>query len=166
METLKRPLSVVESFRLDTRLVDGGKAVDQEFVYLRSTLFGDFEAEGHAKNGEERVVVPHGITKHECGADRIAALCLAPHITHDIVANVNPNGVGRRRQSLDEVRHLFRVEIQRNVVALRLSLQAAAKQEGGKDYYEKLFHFVLELSFGVQYYGFWRNSFPHNCLFL
>ena len=127
VEALKRTLAVIVSLRLDTRLVDGGKTVDHEFIDLGCAFFGDFETEGYAKHGEERVVVPYGITKHEGSTERIATLCLTPHVTHDIVGEVNPNGVGRRWQTLNEVRHLFRAEIQRDVVALRMGWQAAAK---------------------------------------
>ena len=64
MEAFKRALAMVEGLRLDARLVDGRKAVDQVFVYLGCAFLGDFDAEGHTKNGKKRVVVPHGITKH------------------------------------------------------------------------------------------------------
>ena len=127
METLKRALAVVESFRLDARCIDGGKAVYHELVNLRSALFGDFKAERHAENGEKRVVVPNSITEHKSGAFRVVALRLAPHVTHDVIGEIRPDGIGRRWQALDEIRHLFCAKIQRNTVVLRLGLKAAAE---------------------------------------
>lgn len=142
-ETLKRALAMIECLRLDTGLVDGGETVHQILVNLGGALLGDFQAKRNVKLHKERVVIPHGIAVGDGGAGRIAALRLAPHVTQDVVGKVHPDRIRRRRQTLDKVGHLLRTEIQRDAVVLRLRLQAAAKQEGGKQYYEKPFHVVL-----------------------
>ena len=132
-ETLKRTLAVVESLWRDACLVDGSEAVNQIFVYFWCAFLRNLKAERHVELSKERIVLPYRIAVGDGGTGRIAALRLAPHVTQDVVGEVNPDGVGRRRQALDEVGHLFRAEIQRNAIVLRLGLQAAAKQEGGEE---------------------------------
>ena len=56
MESLKRTLAVIKSFRLDTCLVDGGEAVHQESVDFGCAFLRDFEVKRHRELGTDREV--------------------------------------------------------------------------------------------------------------
>ena len=143
VEALKRTLAVVESLRLDACRVDGGEAVNHELIALGSAFLGDFEAEGYGEHGKERVVVPHGILEDKGCALWVVALLFAPHVAHDVVGEVRPEGIWRWGQTFDEVRHLFGAEIQRDAFVLRSGRKTAAEQDGGDEEEVESFHILV-----------------------
>ena len=81
--------------------------------------------------------------KDEGGAFRVVALLFAPHVAHDVVGEVRPDGIGRRGQAFDEVRHFFGAEIQGDAVVLRSSHKVAAEQDGGDEEKVESFHILV-----------------------
>ena len=79
----------------------------------------------------------------EGGAFRVIALLFAPHVAHDVVGEVRPDGIGRRGQTFDEVRHLFGAEIKGDAFVLRLGCKVAAEQYGGDEEEVESFHILV-----------------------
>ena len=110
-EALEGAFAVVVGLGLHAHLVGGGQAVNHKPPDLRGVLRRDDQAEGLVELGEQGRIAPHGVPLGDFGALRVEALLLAPHVAQDVIGELGAHGVGRRRQALDQVRQLLRLEI-------------------------------------------------------
>ena len=130
MEIHKRTCAMVICLRCHTHLIDGSKAVGDEFPYLRSVFFRNLKSERHTHLGKKSLVAPYSVASGHVGTLSVETLQLTPHITKDIVAEGLRRTVGRCWQTLYQIRHFLSCEISGWLIALCVKVP---KESGDKD---------------------------------
>ena len=111
-----RPHPEVVGLRPEADLLDGRDAVDEQLVNLRGVGRIDLESERLAVDDPRGVEAPDGVALGLRQPRAVQPLRLAPHISHNVVRERLPDGIGRRRQALHQIGQFILREIQLNIL--------------------------------------------------
>ena len=142
VEYFEGPTAMVISFGRHAHLVRCGQAVHEHGPDGRGGFLRKGQAERDGKFIKQGLVRPNGIPLGHFGPRGVGALRLAPLILHDVVRKAVRQGIRRGGKALDQVRKLFRREID----LLGMARGRGQEQDGREE--KKLFHSVIGFSGG------------------
>ena len=116
VETRIRPHPEVIGLGAEPDLLDGRNAVHKHAINLRRLDRIDLHSKRYAVNGPHGVEAPYGIQLRLRKPLGVQPLCLAPHITHDVVRKRLPDRIGRSRQTMNQIRKLMLRHIQMDIL--------------------------------------------------